>query len=349
MFLLTCVLCEEDSLMKLTAINNNQIRQKINSDKNNNHKISRNTNKNINFTGFADFATVFWNFVDKGGRGLQFTVEDMLGTNFPRTYQGAMAGYEYTHQINWNYLWQEGIREFLTGPTMTLAPIAILAIITKMSGNSANIHRKNISNLSYLTSKLPKENINEETFRFNLTKTAVEDMLTQTTKRQADEADIKSITEGIIKYGDQARKAKTKFQKKEANKTLEGLGSSFEQIIKSTKENLSNTSFNTVKYSSYGSEIGEANFKNYVKFIDAFTQDYAKKNIDKKGMINLGQEAIENFKNSCRIKRFGTIAAMIFLTGYVMSFIPKLYTLASGGTNPAGKAIYAEAKKREGK
>ena len=43
------------------------------------------------------------------------------------------------------------------------------------------------------------------------------------------------------------------------------------------------------------------------------------------------------------------MAAMIFLTGYIMSFIPKLYTLASGGINPAGKAIYAEAEKREGK
>ena len=66
-------------------------------------------------------------------------------------------------------------------------------------------------------------------------------------------------------------------------------------------------------------------------------------------MINLADEAINNFKNNWCGKRVFTVGAMIFLTGYIMSFIPKLYTLASGGTNPAGAAIYDEAQKREAK
>ena len=337
--------------MKLTAVNNITTRQNINNNKkNNNQNTATKTNNNVSFKGVADFATVFWNFVDKGGRGLQFTVEDMFGTNFPRTYQGAMAGYEYTHEINWSYLTQEGIREFFTGPTMTLAPIGILALITKMTGKSANIHRKNISNLSFLADKLPKDkNVSKDEFKKNFIRLTAQDMLEKTTGKEASAEAIDELASGITKYGEQIKAAKTKTQKKEAKATLANLGATFERMIKSTKESLSDTSFQVAKYSTYDNEVGATNFQNYVKYINAYADDYAKANTDKNGIVNLAKEAIDKFRNSGRIKRFGTIAAMIFLTGYIMSFIPKLYTYASGGTNPGGKAIYAEAQKREGK
>ena len=139
--------------MKLTAIGNQQIRQK---NTNNNQN-----NKNVQFKGLTDTLVRTWEIID-GSRGIQFTVEDMLGTNIPRTYSGAMSGYEYTGKINWPYFWQEGIREFLTGPTMTCAPIAILALITKMSGKTASTHKENIVNLSYLAGKLKETELEEE-------------------------------------------------------------------------------------------------------------------------------------------------------------------------------------------
>ena len=109
--------------------------------------ISNNSQK-TSFTGGVDALVNFWQFVDNS-RALQFTVEDMLGTNIPRTYKGAMAGYKYTGEINLPALLQEAIREFLTGPTMCLAPIAVLAL-AKNSGNSANTHIENIRNLTTL-------------------------------------------------------------------------------------------------------------------------------------------------------------------------------------------------------
>ena len=335
--------------MKLTAVNNITTRQNINNRKNNNQNTVTKLNNNVNFKGIADFATVFWNFVDKGGRGLQFTVEDMFGTNFPRTYQGAMAGYEYTHEINWAYLTQEGIREFLTGPTMTLAPIGILALVTKLKGDSANIHRKNISNLSHLADQLPKKNIDKETFKNSFIRLTAQDMLEKTTDKVADKSSVDTLIEGITKYGEQIKAAKTRTQKKQAKETLKNLGATFESIIKSSKDDLSNTSFQTVKYSTKNNQVGTTNFQNYVKYINAYIEDYAKANTGKDGFVNLAKDAIHQFENSARIKRAGTMAAMIFLTGYIMSFIPKLYTFFSGSTNPAGKAIYAEAQKREGK
>ncbi len=339
--------------MKLTAINSITTKRtqqsKQNTIKNNqNNKIN---NKSVSFKGIADFATVFWNFVVKGGRGLQFTVEDMFGTNFPRTYQGAMAGYEYTHEINWQYLYQEGIREFLTGPTMTLAPIGILAAITKASGKTANVKRANISNLAYLTDKLPKENIDEATFKNSFLRKVVEDMLTQTTRRNAEKADVDVLVEGITKYS-KLSGSKVKTDKKQAKEILAGLKETFERIVKSTKENFEGVDFQSVKYSTYGEQVGSTGFENYVKYMSAFADDFAKTNkttVDGKQLINLAQDTIKKFESAWRGKRGFTMAAMIFLTGYIMSFIPKLYTLASGGINPAGKAIYAEAQKREGK
>ena len=62
--------------MKLTAINNTLRQNKTNS--NNISNKQNNNQKNVSFKGFADAAVTFWKFVDAGGRGLQFTVEDML-------------------------------------------------------------------------------------------------------------------------------------------------------------------------------------------------------------------------------------------------------------------------------
>ena len=344
--------------MKLTAINsvttrktqqNKQSKQNIAK----NNSVQNKNNNNVSFKGFADFATVFWNFVDKGGRGLQFTVEDMLGTNIPRTYSGAMSGYEYTHEINWQYLYQEGIREFLTGPTMTLAPIGILAAITRASGKTANIHRKNISNLSYLADKIPnKENLSEEAFKKSFLNIVVNDMLTQTTG-QADPDDVNSLIKDITKYGELTN-SKVKADKKQAKELLAGLKEKFETIAKATTKNFSGRDFQSVSYSTYGEQVGKTGFENYIKYMSAYAQDYAKTNKivtadTKEEIIDLAQKTIQKFEKQWRGKRGFTMAAMIFLTGYIMSFIPKLYTLASGGINPGGKAIYAEAQKREGK
>ena len=79
--------------MKLNTVNSittKKTQQNKQNTTKNNFKNNKVNNKNVSFKGIADFATVFWNFVDKGGRGLQFTVEDMFGTNIPRTYSGAM-------------------------------------------------------------------------------------------------------------------------------------------------------------------------------------------------------------------------------------------------------------------
>ena len=65
----------------------------------------------------------------------------------------------------------------------------------------------------------------------------------------------------------------------------------------------------------------------------------------KNGASKVTNEAVQNFKSGWLAKRMGIIAAMIGVTGFAMSYIPKLYTKASGNVNPNAKEIYKEAEK----
>lgn len=331
--------------MKLEAISNIKVNRQNKNNKTVNNNNLNNNNK-VTFTGFADSATAFWNFVDKGGRGLQFTVEDMFGTNFPRSIKGAMSGYKYTGKINVSAFAQEVIREFLTGPIMTAAPIAIIHLATKATGKTANTHRKNIVNLSYLAEQLDKNQASPEIFEKNFIIKAVEDMLAQSTGKIANKKDIDTLSEGILEYSKLGKIAKTKAQKKEAKNVLANLQETFETIVKSNCDNYKGIDFKAAKYSTYNGKVGSTKFDAYVDFINAFIEDYIKTNKTKDNVIDLAEKNIDNFKKNWVGKRILTIVSMLGITGMILSLVPKLYTFASGKDNPNGKAIYAEAQKR---
>ncbi|MBQ8635246.1 hypothetical protein IJX73_01735 [bacterium] len=332
--------------MKLNAINNTNVNRQNKIDNKKNNKAY---NNNQNFCGIADSATVFWNFVDAGGRGLQFTVEDMLGTNIPRTYKGAMSGYKYTGKINIPSLLQEAIREFLTGPIMTIAPIAILNAATRMTGKTADTHRANIENLSYLAGQLPKEENTPEVFKEKFIKKSVEDLLEQTISKTPDKASVETLSEGILNYGELASKAKTKPEKKAAKEALAELQTTFESIVKSQKENFNGRDLQKARYSTYNGKNGTTAFSNYVSYITNYANDYIRTNTTKSNTIDLAEKTINAFQTSWLGKRGLVIGSMIGLTGVALSVIPKLYTFASGKDNPTGKEIYAEAERRGGK
>lgn len=332
--------------MKLEAINNINVNRQNKRNTNNN----KNSTNNMAFKGFADSATAFWNIVDKGGRGIQFTVEDMLGTNFPRTIKGGASGYKYTGKINVAALAQEAIREFLTGPIMTATPFAIIHFATKAAGKTANTHKKNIENLSYLAGQIDKTPVSPELFEKNFTTKVVEDMLTQSTGKTANKEDVGTLCNGILQYSKLNKIAKkTKAEKNEAKNVLANLQETFESIVKSNCDNYTGVDFKTAKFSSGKNAIGSAKFSTYVDFINAFSEDYIKANKTQDNVIDLAEKTIDSFKKNWVGKRILTIISMIGITGVILSVVPKLYTLASGKDNPNGKAIYAEAQKRGNK
>lgn len=314
--------------MKLSAISSAYTRR--------NNNINTNNNKAQNFKGGMGLVN-FWQWVDNGGRALQFTVEDMLGTNFPRSYKGAMAGYKYTGKVNVPALLQEAIREFLTGPTMCAVPIGILCLAKKLGGETANTHIENIENLSYLMNKTQSGDSKDFYKRFY--STCVEDMLKKTTNNDVVKKEhIDFLTQQIEDLS--AIK-----DKKKVSSALKKIQESFEGITKAAMDDdtFKKADFTAVKYSISDTKTGSANFKNYVSYMTNYAQDFAKKFSDdaQDGINSLN---VKSFKNSWIGKRAVIIASMFAITGVCMSIIPKIYTLASGKRNPNASAIYDEAE-----
>ena len=324
--------------MRINAVNNIKIQ-----------KNSANNNKNNHTTnfkgGFTDGLVNFWQFVDNGGRAMQFTVEDMTGTNFPRSIKGALAGYKYTGKINVPAFLQEMIREFLTGPTMCVTPVAMLALSKKMMGKTSNTHIENISNLAHHIKGIQTSSAGE--FEKQFFTNVVADAITNTSGTRAKQKDINELIELMQKYSQSLYNKNA--PKKEAENILESLQQSFESIIKANKKDFENTNFLAVKYSGANNKTGSTKFKNYIDYAVNYSKDYIKRYSTKDGIVRVSDENIKNFKNGWIGKRVLTIAGMFFVTGFLMSYIPKIYTWASGGVNPNASAIYDEAKKPNGK
>lgn len=345
--------------MKLSSINNST---SIALNSNNN---SNNRSKQQSFKGIGMTLVNFWQFVDNGGRALQFTVEDMFGTNFPRTYKGAKAGTnipgskknkDSEYYANRSFLeklfgninilgaLKEGLREFLTGPTMCVMPVVILNIACKLAGKTSNTHTENIVNLTNLLDKQIQQtgSFNEKAFF----ETVAADMLNTTTGVEIDKATAQDLAQKIADYKAllHATGPDTKKSKKQAAALLEEIQNTFQLTVKDNIQNYSDADFLAAKYTVSNVDgvvkTGATKFKNYVNYIVEYSKDFQKYAEKHGSNINL-----TTFKNTWLGRRILTFFSMIVITGFMMSFIPKIYTLATGKINPTASAIYDEAKK----
>lgn len=110
---------------------------------NNNASFSSNKNNSPAFKG--TLAVNFWDAIARGGFAASFTVQDMTGTNFPRTYQALQRNKDITGQNNYKAAAEVAIREFLTGPSMCAIPMFVLAIAKKTSGTANEVPMENIA------------------------------------------------------------------------------------------------------------------------------------------------------------------------------------------------------------
>ncbi|MBQ8847698.1 MAG: hypothetical protein IJ003_01995 [Candidatus Gastranaerophilales bacterium] len=312
---------------------------------NNQNKAYNNKKQNTSFKGVADGLVKFWEFVDNGGRALSFTVEDMCGTNLPRTYKGATAGYKYTGKINVPALIQEAIREFLTGPLMCLVPIVVLKTAKSNMGGTSDTHIENIKNLSTIA-----QNVDGDLTKASFYKATVEDMLERTVAQdgyKANSKDVKALTDSLEELAN-LKGTKKEIKKAKAN-IIDNMQQTFSRIVKQSKTQYNGDDFLTASYSVAKSagkttEIGSTGFKNYVGYISSYAQDLFKK-ADSAGIV--AKDSIKSFRNSWYGKRIGVIASMIGITAAIMTTVPKIYTKASGKINPNASAIYDAANNKK--
>ena len=177
--------------------------------KSNNNKYLSTKKSDTSFTGVTDGLIKFWEGVDRGGLAASFTVQDMLGTNIPRTWAARNVGKEYTGKNNWVAVMENGLREFLTGPSMFVVPGAVLYGSMKYAGKANGVPVQTIKDFSNIISnnidKIDTSSIEKfkETFYSNVLNKAF-------TKFDAPskEIDVADYVKRIIKMENAALKLK---------------------------------------------------------------------------------------------------------------------------------------------
>ena len=131
-------------------------------------EISRNNfNGNINYSGIHDnkykkndttsfrgldgVVVATMDAIERGGTAASFTIQDMLGTNIPRTLTALDRNREELGHPNYAHAGEVAIREFVTGPLLFLVPAAILKLCT-IKHKSGNVTVNTINGLSDLIS-----------------------------------------------------------------------------------------------------------------------------------------------------------------------------------------------------
>ena len=114
----------------------------------NSQKSNNNRTKPISFSGFTDGLVNFWEGVDRGGLAASFTIQDMLGTNIPRTWAAKDVGKDITGKNNWGAVLENGLREFITGPSMFVVPWIVLALSTKFGGKANQVSVQTIKDFA---------------------------------------------------------------------------------------------------------------------------------------------------------------------------------------------------------
>ncbi len=316
-----------------------------------------------------------WAAIARGGLAASFTVQDMLGTNFPRTFAALDRNKDITGKNNYKAAVEVAIREFTTGPSMFVIPALVLAGASGFSGEANRVPKDTIAVFSNIM-KGTMNGLQENKFKgvdFSSMTTAEAQEACKTIK----EAFYSDVFKGIFaqynkgdsnidikEYVDLMMKAehpdtpKRNFYMSMFNKKVSVLGKevdSKDEIISqlSTKfvaDKKAHTkgwgNFLTAKIIPNGKEFDISHIAADMKnFTDDFARQYVttqRKNSNG-GRVIL-EKFIDNFRNARMGSRVLTNVFMVVATGAFMCIIPKLYT--RNKTNPETDAIYEQVNQQ---
>ncbi len=316
-----------------------------------------------------------WAAIARGGLAASFTVQDMLGTNFPRTFAALDRNKDITGKNNYKAAVEVAIREFTTGPSMFVIPALVLAGASGFSGEANRVPKDTIAVFSNIM-KGTMNGLQENKFKgvdFSSMTTAEAQEACKTIKEAFYSDVFKEIfaqyNKGdsnidIKEYVDLMMKAehpdtpKRNFYMSMFNKKVSVLGKevdSKDEIISqlSTKfvaDKKAHTkgwgNFLTAKIIPNGKEFDISHIAADMKnFTDDFARQYVttqRKNSNG-GRVVL-EKFIDNFRNARMGSRVLTNVFMVVATGAFMCIIPKLYT--RNKTNPETDAIYEQVNQQ---
>ncbi len=342
-----------------------------------NAAVSKASNNSPSFRGLDPTTSLinFWAAIARGGLAASFTVQDMLGTNFPRTFAALDRNKDITGKNNYKAAVEVAIREFTTGPSMFIIPALVLAGASRYSGSAnkvpvdniaifSDIMKGTINNLSENKFKdvdfkaLSKEELTEAGMQIK--KTFYKDVFESIFSQFDNTAGINTdeYVELMLKVEDSNTPKRNFFMSMFNKKVMKNgvpVDSKDEILSQLSTKFVADKKSHTKDWGNFLSAkiIPDAKPLNISAIADDmknFSNDFAKQYISAQGKdIKTGSRVlIEKFVNNFRDSRIGsrfiTNVVMVVATGLFMSIIPKLYTRSK--TNPETEAIYAQVNKQ---
>lgn len=302
-----------------------------------------------NFTGAIDGLVAFWEAVDRGGLAASFTVQDMLGTNFPRTWAAKDIGKDITGKNNWGAVAENGMREFLTGPSMFVVPGAVLFAATKYGAKSNAVPVQTIKDFSDIILDSNIDTTSKEAFKKSFYQGVLKRAFSNFNGvENADDLVSKGID--IQEYVSKILKMESAKKKGLINNIKNvSMPDSKEEILEDIiKQFVADKKANTSGYSNFlkaliakdGANAAKKEIKiddlidRMVKYSDDLFETLEKE----KGNLD---EILENFTKRRMGSRFATNILMGVFTAAAMWFIPKIYTINK--TNPETDPVRQKA------
>lgn len=316
----------------------------------------------------------FWAAMSRGGLAASFTVQDMLGTNFPRTYAALGRNKDLTGKNNYKAAVEVAIREFTTGPSMFVIPAIVLAVSSRLTGEANRIPKDNIADLSTIMKqtirKLDEGEFKDVDFKILSTKEAKKaantikkafynDVFTSIFEQyetSGKKVDINEYVKLMMKSESPDTpkrnffmamfKKKAKVFGKEVEAKDEVLSRLADMFVSDKKARTSGWG-NFLK-ASVVKGGREWNISDITTDIKNYSDDFIKQYLTAQRKNTNTKLLADKFIDTFMMKRIGTRCAtnvlMVVATGLFMSIIPKLYT--RNKTNPETDAIYAQVNQQ---
>lgn len=318
----------------------------------NNSYSRKNPAANTSFTGVTDGLIKFWEGVDRGGLAASFTVQDMLGTNIPRTWAARNVGKEYTGKNNWTAVLENGLREFLTGPSMFVVPGAVLYGSMRCAGKANGVPVQTIKDFGDIVSqnldKIDTSSVEKfkETFYRGVLDKAVNNF---DAKKQT--VDVASYVSDILRMEKAPKKGLInniagKSMPDSREEILQGIVNTFVRDKKANTKGYPNflTALITDAKDAKAAAKHEIPIDDLIDRMGKFSDDFYK-TLQKSGS-SLSEDFVKSFTNKRMGGRFATNIAMGIFTALAMWFIPRIYTI--GKTNPETDPVRQKASELKG-
>ena len=293
-----------------------------------------NNNTNPNFKGIGagldKIALGTANLIENGGLAVSFTLQDMLGTNLPRPIMGLMRNSkENKGEKNKSFAFKELVREMLTGPSMFLIPMGILAVTKKSLGATVNTPMNFIKDFGKIHAANPLSEAGKAIGKEGFFKNTFTEIL-KNANMGAD------AIEG--KASEYAKKLATNLTDKKAlSKAISELSDDFVNVVKGHADDAVFTDFTVAKVS----QKAAAPFKETVQHMIAYADDVVAKAAKQTDTSKL-PEFIKKLSDNKILTRAGVNVGMYASVLGFLQLIPVLYNKAEGEGNSGLKGLMKE-------